>query len=112
MTIRDEILAFRRQQVDEDEHLLSIPSTLIHSAEKRLAGIRVELSNTSDPSIDLIHEGQCITKALEDIRYIRGWLLFQLAWSEQGTRDKMTADEWHEYEALTGIGKRMRGETA
>lgn len=109
MTIRDEILAFRRKQVDEDHHLLSIPSSLIQSAEQRLDELKTELQDNPDKLEDLIHEGECIQRAIEDIRWIRGWLIFQLAWSEQGTRDVMTADEWRAYEELTGIGKRIRG---
>lgn len=110
MSIRDDILEFRRQQVDEDHHLVLMPDKLLLSGLSRLEELKGELLNNPEEFENLRLEGANIREAIGDIRDIRGWLLFQLAWSEQGERSTMTGEEFRAYEQLVSIGKAIRGE--
>jgi hypothetical protein len=110
LTIQDDLLSFRRRQVDEDWHLLPMPSDLYILAGRRLTELQDELLSNPHKLEEIQDKGANITQAVKDIRDTRGWLMFSLAWSEDGKRDFMTADEWKAYEVLRDIGKSLRRE--
>jgi hypothetical protein len=72
--------------------------------------MRDELINNPDQFDELRFEGENLTESLKDIRDIRGWLIFQLAWADQGDKSVMTASEWAHYQTLAETGRRIRGE--
>jgi len=110
LSIQEEVLEFRRQQKDEIYRLLPLPATLFPAAERRILEIREHLIAGSAEFDDLMYEGECISTAIKDIKGIRAWLIFSLAFSEDGQRDTMTADEWQTYQSLVTSGQRLRGE--